>query len=128
MRAIDFRNATFTEVKDRLLDSEWRAKVYFKLLALGPSTTRQVAVALGREVHAIRPRVTELYQHGFVALLESPDPRPETPSPVGHEGIYFARTPEQFEVWRAAQPQMEISGQLQMPLREDRTGLTGLTG
>lgn len=107
MKAIDFRNRTFDELKDRLLDSEWRSKVYWLLRANGSMTTREAARLLNREVHAIRPRFTELKDHGFVDLVPDQEVTPDG-------ALYFARTPEQFEAWRAAQPQLETSGQLQM--------------
>lgn len=107
MKAIDFRNLTFDGVKARLLDSEWRSKVYFALLNGGPGTTREVARRLGREVHAIRPRFTELKDHGFVDLV----PDQEL---TADGAIYFARTAEQFEAWRAAQPKIETNGQVQL--------------
>jgi predicted transcriptional regulator len=104
MQAIDFRNATYESVKEQVLTAEKRWRVYSSLLNDGPGTTRQVAARLEVEVHAIRPRFTELYQSGFIDLV--PD---QVVTKEG--GVYFARTAEEFSEWLAARPERAVSGQ-----------------
>lgn len=90
MTPIDLRNATFHSLRDQL--AARRAEVFTALCDYGPMTTRAAALRLAREVHAVRPRFTELHQMGLIEL--HPD------SPAG-EGLYRARTREEWEAWRA---------------------------
>lgn len=86
MKPIDYRNTTWDEIQGRLKGE--REAVYRGLRAHGPCTTRQLAEALGRDILAVRPRVTELFQLGFAACGDEP----------GHEGIYRA-----VPLWQAMQ-------------------------
>lgn len=79
MQPIDYRNTTWEEIAARL--DRNRDAVYRALQAHGPATTRALAVAMGWDVLNVRPRVTELFQLGFVALVD------DAP---GREGVYRA--------------------------------------
>lgn len=100
MKPIDFRNAKFDELKTHL--AAMRERVWRAWLAHGPGTTRAVAARAQIDLLTFRPRSTELFQLGVLALVEGTE---------GHEGIYQARTMEEWEQWfqkNHAQP----SGQL----------------
>lgn len=104
MKPIDIRNHNWEQMRDKLFVSELRSRVYHWLLAHPAQTTRQMAAGLGLDLLSVRPRCTELEQSGFIHLVER----------QGHEGIYAARTAEQFATWRAAQLPAEPSHQAQL--------------
>lgn len=81
MQPIDYRNATWEEVIRHL--NRDRERVYNALLRFGPITTRGLAAAMGCDILSVRPRVTELFQLGFVLLAEGSES-------TGREGIYVA--------------------------------------
>jgi hypothetical protein len=89
MRPIDYRNETFEMVRDRGLICE-RLNVYHAFLHHGPGTTREIARRSGIDILNLRPRATELYQLGFLKLLESEDDTLR-----GSEGMYRALTMEE---------------------------------
>ena len=80
MLPIDHRNATFADLQAKVTGN--RLAVLDALKRYGASTTRDLAHAMGWEVLSVRPRLTELYQLGFVRCLER----------EGHEGTYEALT------------------------------------
>jgi hypothetical protein len=112
MKPIDFRNETFHQLQERLTDL--RQLVLSAWITQGPGTTRQVAQAAGIDLLTFRPRTTELFQIGAVALVEGDAPGAAGDG-HGHEGVYRARTVEEWEAWHRAQAQaMGISGQQQL--------------
>jgi DNA-binding MarR family transcriptional regulator len=90
MEPIDYRNATFEELKSRL--NETRIKVYHALQTHGPCTTRQLAEKSGIDILSVRPRVTDLMQLGYAELAFIEKAVGEKPgrSLRRHEGIYRA--------------------------------------
>ena len=78
MQPIDHRNATFQDLQAKVTGN--RLAVLDSLRRHGASTTRQLADAMGWEVLSVRPRLTELFQLGFVRCLDR----------EGHEGTYEA--------------------------------------
>ncbi len=89
MRPIDYRNETFEQIKERGLIKE-RLQVYEAFVQHGPGTTRTIARLSGIDLLNLRPRATELYQLGFLRLLESEDDTLR-----GNEGMYRAYTMEE---------------------------------
>lgn len=82
MTPLDFRNATFEQIRERLLGD--RLAVYHALLsAPRPLTTRELAAAMGRDPFSVRPRVTELCQLGMAEPAGAGGRR-------GREGRYAA--------------------------------------
>lgn len=78
MQPIDHRNLTFQDLQAKVVGK--RLEVLEGLRRYGASTTRQLADAMGWEVLSVRPRLTELFQLGFVRCLDR----------EGHEGTYEA--------------------------------------
>lgn len=93
MKPVDFRNATFDEIKTRICGQReyvlqcWRAH--------GPGTTKEVSERSGMSILSFRPRSTELEQLGFICLT------PDQPSAT--EGRYRARTTAEHLAWIKAQ-------------------------
>ena len=87
MKPIDFRNETFDQIRERL--NEDRQQVHNAWLAQGPGTTRDVAAKAQIDLLSFRPRSTELYQLGLLELVDKD----------GHQGVYRARTLEQWEAF-----------------------------
>jgi predicted transcriptional regulator len=105
MKPIDFRNDTFDHIKRTWLAAR-RWDVYCAFLNHGPGTTREIAQKSGIDLLTLRPRVTELCEAGFMALVDGQE--------RGHEGIYYARTVAEFEAWRATQRERATSAQQQL--------------
>lgn len=104
VQPIDYRNALWEEIAVRL--DKNRNAVYAALLRHGPATTRALAVAMDWDILNVRPRVTELYQLGFVVLA---DPA----APATKEGIYRAlewtEARREFERRKAAVTPKQLS-------------------
>jgi predicted ArsR family transcriptional regulator len=81
MHPTDYRNDTWDAVQLRV--NHKRRAVLAGLRAFGPCTTRQLADRMKADILAVRPRVTELVQLGFVALATDT-------KAGGHEGVYRA--------------------------------------
>lgn len=107
MKPVDFRNETWAEVQQRVQSGEERSQVWMALLEHGPATTRELADAMGWTLENVRPRVTELYQAGFVVT---------TGERRQKGGVYRALRLDdahrQFEQTRKelCEPQMELEG------------------
>lgn len=87
MKPIDFRDATFASLQTQLpgqLNAVYRAWV-----ALGPGTTRQVALRSEIDILTLRPRTTDLIDIGLVELCGSEK----------NEGVYRARSQAEWETW-----------------------------
>lgn len=83
MKPVDYRNETWESLQTRVHGlrlaalNAWRQH--------GPGTTRAVAARSGIDILTFRPRTTELFQLGLLALVNA-DER-------GSEGRYRALTP-----------------------------------
>lgn len=86
MSPIDYRNATWEGIQNRLTGN--RLAVLDALRQHGPCTTRSLAAAMDWDILNVRPRVTELFQLGFVADATAD----ETPT---REGTYVALSDEE---------------------------------
>jgi len=81
MDPVDYRTATWKDIQDRLIGL--RHRCWQAWLQHGPGTTREVAARAEIDLLTFRPRSTELYQLGFLAIAVDRE---------GHEGIYRARS------------------------------------
>lgn len=111
MKPIDFRNETFDMLHQRL--TSLRRQAYHHWIEHGPGTTREVAQRCGMDLLTFRPRTTELFQIGLVVVDESASARPQgdgTPA----EGIYKARTLEEWQAWYQKEREAAVSGQQQL--------------
>ena len=82
MKPIDYRNETWEGLQERLAGlrlTAWQAWQRY-----GPGTTREVSARCGMDLLTFRPRTTELYQLGLLAVV----PGAEQAS----EGLYRALT------------------------------------
>lgn len=66
MKPIDYRNATFADLQERLAGD--RERVLAAWRKHGPCTTEDLAALSGIPLLTLRPRNTELVQLGFVVL------------------------------------------------------------
>lgn len=80
MNPVDFRNATWEEIRGKL--KGLRAQAYEAFCFYGPGTTREVAELSGMSLLTLRPRATELLELVYLEVIDS----------QGHEGVYQART------------------------------------
>lgn len=83
MRPIDLRNETFDSLRERIQGLRYLVLTAWRVH--GPGTTRDVAGRAHIDILQFRPRTTELYQLGFVALVEERN----------GEGVYQALDDEQ---------------------------------
>jgi DNA-binding MarR family transcriptional regulator len=88
MKPIDYRNATWNEVQARVVSD--RLDVWLAFSRHGPGTTREIARRSGMDILNLRPRATELYQLGFLDVVEDPTSKART-----REGVYVALSEEQ---------------------------------
>ena len=82
MKPVDYRNDSWSDLQARV--AGLRLTVYEALLQHGPCTTRELARRSGVDILTVRPRVTELFQLGWVVVVDA--------AAVGHEGAYRALT------------------------------------
>lgn len=68
MTALDYRNLTWRALQDKVTGN--RLVVLDALREHGPCTTRDLSAAMQWDILNVRPRVTELFQLGFVELCE----------------------------------------------------------
>ena len=80
-RSIANRNAVYHGTPEAVRSS-MRAAILDRLRTHGPATREEVAIALGKEVHAISGRFTALLQAG---LIEETDQKRPTRS--GHQAV-----------------------------------------
>lgn len=78
MEPVDFRNATWDSIQDRL--QGLRLDSYRAWQTFGPGTTRDVSGRCGIDLLTFRPRTTELFQLGLLRLVNGES--------RGGEGIY----------------------------------------
>lgn len=81
MTPIDYRTTTWNDLQAHL--QGLRLSVLSAWRTHGPGTTRDIAEKSGIDILTFRPRTTELYQLGFIMMVESSTHR-------GHEGEYRA--------------------------------------
>ena len=91
MKPVDFSLQTFAEIKAHLNES--CARVHRAWLAHGPGTTREIAAKAEIDILTFRPRSTDLFQMGALALVDK----------EGTQGIYRARNFDEWEHFVAAQ-------------------------
>lgn len=82
MKPIDYRNATWDQIQERL--DGLRLTAYQAWEQFGPGTTRDVATRAGIDILTFRPRSTELFQMGLIQIHASAH------EGRTHEGIYAA--------------------------------------
>ena len=105
MSPSDYRNLTFEGVQARI--HGYRADVLAALRAHGPATTRELASFMRWDILRVRPRVTELYQLGFVVETTAD----ETPT---REGTYVALSDEEAmqrfrrQKFQSTNPQLQL--------------------
>lgn len=102
MKPIDFRNATYADLQERL--TGLRQAVFNAWLRYGPCSTEHLAEVSGISVLTLRPRTTELVQLGFVRLA---DRQPEKGT-----GTYRAATSDEVLGNLRARRQDAATGQL----------------
>lgn len=69
MKPIDYRNANFEEILEGLTES--CQEVWEAWRKHGPGTTREIAEKSGIDLLTLRPRTTDLFQVGFVVLVDT---------------------------------------------------------
>lgn len=129
MIPIDFRNQTFTEIKDKLTakrEAVWLDWVSYEVRhGQHGATTRQVCQWSGRDILQFRPRCTELFQMGLLKLAEAKPATASSPggedtgegeprTPSRREGAYVLRSLPEWEAWCAEQRVGAISAQQQL--------------
>jgi len=107
MKPIDFRNATWADLQERLQGQ--RLAVFNAWKKFGPCTTQQLAASSGLSILSLRPRTTELFQLGFIRLAEQ--------QPAKGEGVYRARTDSELIAWFNARCAVEHEVQTELILR-----------
>lgn len=134
MKPIDFRNTTFAELRGQLVKKreavwlDWHA-YEIELQAAGQSlgaTTREVCERFGRDILQFRPRCTELFQMGVLAVVDGPatqsikDNEGNVAATItlaqgsSREGRYRLRPLPEWEAWCAAQRADAVSNQQQL--------------
>jgi len=115
MKPIDFRNATYEEIRKLIVAQ--RSAVWIAWITHGPATTRQAAQASGIDLLTFRPRTTELYQLGGVCLAEDAETRRHGDAEKDKsEGIYRARSDAEWRAWLEEKRAGLISQQMPLPL------------
>lgn len=69
MTPLDYRNATWDQIQERL--EGLRLTAYQAWEQFGPGTTRDVAARAGIDILTFRPRSTELFQLGLLRLVDT---------------------------------------------------------
>ena len=120
MQPIDYRTANWNDLQALL--QGLRLSVLEAWRQHGPGTTREVSEKSGIDILTFRPRTTELYQLGFIAIVE--DSIPSTVQPFnfssvpacrGHEGTYRALS--DGEAWARFREQREQAQDAQLALK-----------
>jgi hypothetical protein len=103
MKPIDYRNATWDQVRGRL--AGLRQATYEAYLRHGPGTTREIAGKSGISIFTLRPRTTELLDLNFVEVIDLEGHASSCPS--SREAVYAAipldAAQRRFE-WLKSQP------------------------
>lgn len=116
MKPIDYRDATWADVQERLTDL--RMQAYLAWVECGPGTTREVAERAAMSLLTFRPRTTELFQLGVVVLADGADGAASTSGGMrGREGVYQAlsiREAQMLFFERCAEARSGVQAQLQL--------------
>lgn len=96
MKPIDLRNATWSDVLTHI--TEDMVRVHLAWHAHGPGTTREIAQKSGISLLTFRPRTSDLYKLGLVALVDK----------EGSSGIYAYRDRPTAELSRAWQSRADF--------------------
>ncbi|HTJ78521.1 MAG TPA: hypothetical protein VL357_05955 [Rariglobus sp.] len=102
MKPIDFRNATYADLQERL--TGLRQAVFDAWLRYGPCSTEHLAEVSGISILTLRPRTTELVQLGFVRLA---DRQPEKGT-----GTYRAANSDEVLAHLRTAKQDAVTGQM----------------
>lgn len=106
MKPVDFRNATWADLQERIAGQRERVLAAWRVH--GPGTTAEVCARAVMSILSFRPRSTELGQLGFICLADA--------QPAQGEGTYRLRTTAEHEAWFAAQVREARTPQRQLPL------------
>lgn len=110
MKPIDFRNETWASIRGRV-EEGLRADVLRAWQIHGPGTTEDVCARWSSDPRAIlsfRPRTTELYQLGFITLVDG--------DASAKGGTYRARSTQEHRDWVAAQQREASTAQRELSL------------
>lgn len=108
MSPIDYRNATFADLRNRLHGD--RLSVLEALQLHGPTTTRALSEAMQWDILSVRPRITELVQLGLAELVI------DASGKRGNEGVYRALTTQEAEALFAERQKAAIDPQQDLAL------------
>ncbi len=106
MQPIDYRTANWTDLQALL--QGLRLSVLEAWRTHGPGTTREVSQKSGIDILTFRPRTTELYQLGFIMIVETTAHR-------AHEGEYRALS--DGEAWARFREQRGKAHDAQLSLK-----------
>lgn len=106
MKPIDFRDQTWSSLQWQICAD--RQRVLMAWGAHGPGTTRAVAAKAQIDLLSFRPRTTELFQIGAICVDESDLGR--------SEGVYRARSLDEWQAWFTQQQHSAVNGQIEMAL------------
>ena len=111
------RLATWADIQEHIQGRRLAALQAFR--EHGPGTTREVAERSRMDLLTLRPRVTELYQLGFIRLVSSQKPAINggQSGQRGHEGIYEAISDEQALADFNARNAADAADDKQLPLK-----------
>lgn len=102
MKPTDIRNTNWenlrTSLQGRLM------QVYTAWVVHGQGTTRQLAAASGIDILNVRPRTTDLLGLGLVECVDT----------TNGEGVYRARSQQDWTAWHANYLETATTGQLSL--------------
>ncbi len=96
MKPIDYRNDTWDSLQERL--TGLREDVYHAWQVYGPGTTREVAAKAGIDILTFRPRTTELFQMGFVEVVEDA----QSVGEAVYQAVWVMTVKERFQALKQA--------------------------
>lgn len=102
MKPSEIRDASYHTLRHRLHGDQ--LQVLAGITTHGPCTTRQLALRMHWDILNVRPRVTDLANCGLVTCVGR----------EGREGVYYAVTQADWEIWAAGQREAMTSGQQQL--------------
>ena len=109
MKPIDYRNETWADVKGRMDAVRLHIwEVMLEPVNRVPMTTREIAAVTGVDLLTVRPRVTELYQMGFVEVVDDGSGK------RGKEGYYRALS--EYEAMRVFEMECRVAREPQLEL------------
>jgi hypothetical protein len=99
MNPTEIRNTNWYQLRETL--SGRLQAVYTAWITHGPATTRQLAGLSNIDILNVRPRTTDLVSLGLVECIGT----------VDGQGVYRARSQEQWQTWHDAHLASLASGQ-----------------